>query len=386
MQAPADDGEFDLNLAHDLYGRLFPAEARKFFKGKKLIIVPAPELMNLPWHLLLTEPPPADWNAPGADRAKAYREAHWLFQSHPSIVVLPTVASLRALRDPTAQRLATPDRAFLGVGDPVIGRDDAERAALPLKCGSSESAMVASADPADFGRRAAAAAPEALFTGARDGEGFALADPDLVRGQPRLADTRCELIAVAASLDTSGWAADLLFGADASETRIRQLDESGQLARYRILQFATHGLLGGELGLGEPGLILTPPENASAGDDGILTASEIATFTLAADWVVLSACNTAAGAAADAEALSGLARSFFYAGAKSLLVSSWPVYSQAAVAITTNAFEAMKDNPKIGRAEALTLAMGDVLKSANNEFTAHPAYWAPFFLVGEGAR
>ena len=67
----------------------------------------------------------------------------------------------------------------------------------------------------------------------------------------------------------------------------------------------------------------------------------------------MSACNTAAGSNEGAEALSGLARAFFYAGARSLLVSHWEVDSEAAVAITTGAMNAMKAKPKIGRAEAL---------------------------------
>ena len=85
----------------------------------------------------------------------------------------------------------------------------------------------------------------------------------------------------------------------------------------------------------------------------MLTASEVAQLNLNADWVVMSACNTAAGSAEGAEALSGLARAFFYAGARSLLVSHWYVDSEAAVAITTGAVNAMKANPGMGRAEAL---------------------------------
>ncbi len=372
---------FDLDLAHDLYNRLFPQAVHDFLRGKKLIIAPAPELMSLPWHLLVTEAPPAGWNASGGARTRAYREAKWLFQSHPSITVLPTIASLRALRSAAPDR-ATADRAFLGVGDPVIGRTAAERDAPPMECG----AQVLVADAGAAVARSAGAMPATLFAGARDGDGFGLADADLVRSQPRLADTRCELAAVAGSLGGTDETADLLFGAEASESRLRALDASGELSRYRILHFATHGLLGGELGLGEPGLVLTPPDRASADDDGILTASEIATLTLAADWVVLSACNTAAGSEVDAEALSGLARSFFYAGARSLLVSSWPVYSPAAVDITTRAFATMNEEPTIGRAEALVMAMRDTLANARTEQAAHPSYWGPFFLVGEGAR
>jgi CHAT domain-containing protein len=67
----------------------------------------------------------------------------------------------------------------------------------------------------------------------------------------------------------------------------------------------------------EPALVLTLPEKPTKLDDGLLTASEVAQLKLNADWVVLSACNTAAGDKPGAEALSGLARAFFYAGRRS---------------------------------------------------------------------
>ena len=89
-------------------------------------------------------------------------------------------------------------------------------------------------------------------------------------------------------------------GARATEREVKALSESGQLAQYRIVHFATHGAMAGELtGTSEPGLLLTPPAEASAEDDGYLSASEIAALKLDADWVILSACNTAAGHAAE---------------------------------------------------------------------------------------
>jgi CHAT domain-containing protein len=152
-----------------------------------------------------------------------------------------------------------------------------------------------------------------------------------------------------------------------------------------MVHFATHGVLAGELdGTHEPGLILTPPESASADDDGYLSASEIAGLKLDADWVILSACNTAAGTASNAEALSGLARAFIYAQARALLVSHWAVDSYAAVKLVTGAVGAMARDPKIGRAEALRRAMIARIDTGQPH-EAHPASWAPFILVGEGA-
>ena len=116
-----------------------------------------------------------------------------------------------------------------------------------------------------------------------------------------------------------GGARDIRLGAQATEREIKRLSASGELAKYRMVHFATHGVLAGQLdGTHEPGLILTPPDKATEEDDGYLSASEIATLKLDADWVILSACNTAAGAATSAEALSGLARAFIYAQARAL--------------------------------------------------------------------
>jgi CHAT domain-containing protein len=110
------------------------------------------------------------------------------------------------------------------------------------------------------------------------------------------------------------------------------------LANYRVVYFATHALVAGEVekfakAKAEPALVLSIPDKPSEEDDGLLTASEVAMLKLNADFVVLSACNTAAGDKPGAEALSGLARAFFYAGAKSLVVSHWEVDSDATVAL-----------------------------------------------------
>jgi CHAT domain-containing protein len=173
-------------------------------------------------------------------------------------------------------------------------------------------------------------------------------------------------------------------GAKATETEIKRLSNEGTLARYRIIHFATHGAVAGELsGASEPGLILTPPDKASEADDGYLSASEIAGLKLDADWVILSACNTAAGNAKGAEALSGLARAFFYAGARSVLVSHWAVASEPTVKLVAKAIDELKHNPKIGRADALRRSMLSMIDSGK-DYEAHPAFWAPFVLVGEG--
>jgi CHAT domain-containing protein len=125
------------------------------------------------------------------------------------------------------------------------------------------------------------------------------------------------------------------------------------LANYRIVYFATHGLVAGDIkGLAEPSLALSIPPHPTDLDNGLLTASKVAQLKLNADWVVLSACNTVASDKPNAEALSGLARAFFYAGSRALLVSHWAVASDSATRLTTSTFDILKAEPTLGRAEA----------------------------------
>ena len=180
--------------------------------------------------------------------------------------------------------------------------------------------------------------------------------------------------------------AGIHLGARATERELKRLSKSGELAHYRVVQFSTHGAMAGELRPGvEPGLIMTPPAEASETDDGYLSASEIAALKLDADWVILSACNTGAGQAENGQALSGLARAFIYAQARSLLVSNWAVDSDATVKLVTSTMDAIARDQKVGRAEALRRAMLTFVDS-HDARAAHPATWAPFVVVGEGAR
>jgi CHAT domain-containing protein len=205
----------------------------------------------------------------------------------------------------------------------------------------------------------------------------------LIRMQVPLPETADELCAVAR--DVKAEARDVYLGSQATEREIKRLSASGELAKYRTLHFATHGVLAGQLDdIHEPGLILTPPDKATVEDDGYLSASEIASLKLDADWVILSACNTAAGTATSAEALSGLARAFIYAQARALLVSHWEVYSDATVKLITTAIREMARDPKVGRSEAMRRSMLALIDKGEPQ-KAHPAYWAPFVVVGEGA-
>jgi CHAT domain-containing protein len=193
---------------------------------------------------------------------------------------------------------------MIGFGNPLLDGPDASYASraklarAKQRCPEAPSQRLALA-----GHRGGA-----LRVEARGG----LADVSHVKMQVPLPETADELCAVAQ--DVKAEARDIRLGTHATEREIKQLSASGELAKYRMVHFATHGVLGGQLdGTREPGLILTPPKVASEEDDGYLSASEIASLKLDADWVILSACNTAAGNATSAEALSGLARAFIYA-------------------------------------------------------------------------
>jgi CHAT domain-containing protein len=167
---------------------------------------------------------------------------------------------------------------------------------------------------------------------------------------------------------------------------VEALNKNGQLADYRVIHFATHGALAGQVrGSIEPGLIFTPPARAAAGDDGYLTASDIAQLKLDAGWVVLSACNTAGAEKPGAEAFSGLSRAFFYAGARAMLVSHWAVDSDAAVKLITEAVANLRAENKVSRAEALRHAMLLLIADERTAFTSHPSIWAPFVVLGQSS-
>jgi CHAT domain-containing protein len=161
-----------------------------------------------------------------------------------------------------------------------------------------------------------------------------------------------------------------------------------RLDNYRVIYFATHALVAGEVEKfakvnAEPSLVLSIPEKPTEEDDGLLRASDIAMLKMNSDFVVLSACNTAAGDKPGAEALSGLASAFFYAGAKSLLVSNWEVDSESTVALMIGLFDALKDNPHLTNAEALRLSMLQMIDNPAKAEWAQPKFWAPFIIVGE---
>jgi len=370
---PLDDAlqkplPFDLMRAHSLYMALF-GQVEDLVKDKRLLIVQSGPLTQLPFQVLVAAPPKTAVPASVAE----YRDAAWLKHA---ITVLPAVSSLKALRELAKESHAS--EPYIGFGNPLLeGNSGDERDAADAKLAREKSCS------RTLRQRVA------VLLGARGGarptmrSAEGLIDVADIRHHAPLPETADELCDVARDLRVDP-ATHLYIGAKATESTVKHLSDTGVLARYRIVHFATHGFIAGEMSAAsEPGLILTPPDKPSEIDDGYLSASEITALKLDADWVILSACNTAAGETKGAEALSGLARAFFYAGARSLLVSHWSVYSDATVKLISGAAEAIRSDPKIGRAEALRRSMVHLI-AAGDKGEAHPAFWAPFVLVGEG--
>jgi len=329
---------FDRTTAWELERRLLEPFEGMLADKSQLLIVPDGALTSLPFAVLPTARPLGDDGDPEALRATA-----WLIQRH-AVTTLPSVGALVALRE-----LAKPGHGsepFRGFGAPKLaGSGDGTRS------------------------------PGQVSGYFRDG----VADPRAVASLAPLPQTADELRKLAAALGAGPGA--VTTGAAATETAVKTAD----LSQARVVAFATHGLLAGELqGLAEPALVLTPPEHATRDDDGLFTATDAARLKLSADWVVLSACNTASSdGTPGADGLSGLARAFFYAGARTLLVSHWPVRDDAAARLTTAAFAELGRDPAIGKAEAMRRSMMALASDPRDPTLAHPGAWAPFVVVGE---
>jgi CHAT domain-containing protein len=249
---PSANKPFDAKLAYELYKLILGPVEDRIAKKPRLLMVMNGALTSLPPQVLVTS------DLAGRD----LKSTDWLIRRH-AIAILPSVYSLKVLRGGKARVAAA--KPLIGFGDPVFKRGGTE-----------------------VSKRIASNRGYAGFY--RDGK----ADLDvLANALPPLPETADELRAVARSLGADE--ADLELGSAATVTKVKQT----KLDQYRIVYFATHALVSGETeqaakGLAEPALVLSLPVTATAFDDGLLTSSDAAQLKLNADWVVLSACNTAA--------------------------------------------------------------------------------------------
>jgi CHAT domain-containing protein len=364
MQRPNAPASFDRGTAYQLYQELVaPVEAA--LAGKKQLYVAAGgPLAALPFSLLVTQAPQGGDNDP-----RALRATGWLADRY-ALVHIPSVQSLELLR--RASGGAKGDSGdFVGFGDPELsGAPAARRGGVPLP------------------------GAQAVIESARAPWGGAMASVSALRRMPQLPGTARELASMRQMFGESR--GQVFTRAAATEGAVRSAD----LSKARVIAFATHGLTPGEMVAGaegtrtaselfelvEPGLVLTPPDQASEQDDGYLAASEVTALRLDADWVILSACNSATPDNAAEPGLSSLARAFFYAGARNLLASHWPVDDDVGARITVRTIELERSGRP--RAEAFQQAMREIREDASRDSAegswAHPFYWAPFVLIGDG--
>ena len=204
-----------------------------------------------------------------------------------------------------------------------------------------------------------------------------------------LPDTRDEINAIAMAL-SANLKKDTFFGAQATRLNVLGAD----LRHRRVVAFATHGLVAGDLpGLDQPALALAP-ESGKSVFEGLLTLDDVLKLSLDADLVVLSACNTAAADGVGAEAVSGLGRGFFFAGARAVLATHWSVETVSARQLVTHLFERYAQQAGTSRAQALRHAMLDLLdrevapdaSGTGSHAYAHPAFWAPYALYGDPGK
>jgi CHAT domain-containing protein len=304
------------------------------------MFAPSGALLSLPPTLLVRRAP-AD---PGD-----YRQAAWLVRDM-AFSMLPSVVALEQFRELVGSSQAR--QPFIGFGDPVF----------------------AAAAPTDA--TTLRGAPGGIDRVVQECEIDARAIGQLVQ----LPETATELRTLARILGADP-ARTVVLGRQATIPAV----QTSNLQDYRIIAFATHALLPGELDcLTEPALALTPRWLDDGGDNGLLDAGAIADLRLDAEWVLLSACNTAGegGERLRGEGLSGLATAFFYAGSRALLASHWYVVSEPTVFLMTRTFETYQRSPGMGRAEALRQAQIALMEQPG---MAHPIFWAAFTLIGESS-
>lgn len=366
---------FDVALAHKLYTALLQPVEPGWKDAKSLLVVPHGSLGQLPFAVLVTAPTTLAPDRDGQALFAGYKTVPFLAK-RASITQLPSVASLGSLRALPAPRGGR--EAFVGFGDPWFSQSQAAGAARETQVAQVQTRGARTLVQTRGVPLVRRSAPATQSVNSAE-----------LSQLPRLADTADEVRAIAIALNAD-LSRDVFTGREANERRVRTMD----LSNRKVVMFATHGLVPGDLnGLTQPALALSAPSVADIDGDGLLTLDEVLALKLNADWVLLSACNTATGDGAGAEAVSGLGRAFFYAGTRALLVSNWPVETTSARILTTDLFRRQAQNSSLTRTEALRQAMvalldGPGYTDPDSQATvfsyAHPIFWAPFSVVGDG--
>ena len=296
-----------------------------------LIVVPHGMLSSIPLEALVT-------STNGSD----FSELSYLFEKIP-VTYVPSAMALRAIRaDIRDGRFSDPSRLpGLLVGDPVYTESQARQAGL--------------------------LSPSDTMTGS-------------VISIEALPATRTEIETVATILYGSNRTDYTFSGKRAQESILKSLSSSNLLTRFRLLHFATHAFLPGDIkGIPDPCLALSL--YGTGAEDGLLNMTEIFDLDLDADLVTLSSCQTGWIEGRDRmEGISGLARSFFFAGTPSLLVTLMDIDDDGTAEFMRYLYSHIYSSAQpASLVQALNATRGHMLSS---DFS-HPIYWAPFILVGE---
>lgn len=298
---------------------------------KRLLIVPDGSLQYVPF-AALSLPQSGEENIP-------------LMANH-EVVILPSATALASLRK-AAEKRAPPTRTAIIVADPVFDDDDPR---LPKTRISDKKKPQKPLD--SFMRRA-------------------LRDAHAPQYVTRLQGAGAEADAIWQILDSPDVLVERSF--DANRSFILQ----GALESYRIVHFATHGIIDAR----RPemsGLILSLIDETAQPQDGYLRLGDIYKLKLSADLVVLSACSSALGKDMESEGIIGLPRGFLYAGAKSVIASLWKVDDEAAVVFMRNLYM------RIRKGESASSALRDAqLDMSREKRWREPFYWAGFVLQGD---
>jgi CHAT domain-containing protein/tetratricopeptide (TPR) repeat protein len=363
---------FDLQLANKLYNHLLKPVEAGWKEVEHLIVVTYGFLGQLPFAIL----PTSMFNLQENDVLfGSYRNVPWLIRKV-SITRQPSVSSfvtLRSLPEGDSSR-----KPFAGFGDPFFNKAQLTEA--------QKAHTIKKHAAAGLQKHLQVRGVRITGTGNLDSKAIITSHLGMLK---RLPDTSDEILYIASALGANP-EKDVFLGNRASERTIKTLD----LSDRRVIAFATHALIPGDLdGLSQPALAFCSPEVTGEKEDGLLNLAEILTLKLNADWVMLSACNTGAAEGKGTEAVSGLGRAFFYAGTRAVFVSMWAVETTSAKKISTGIFHYEQEDKSISRARAHQKSMIALMDSAGfiDSKTgkivasyAHPFFWAPFIVVGDG--
>ncbi len=365
--------KFDLSLAYSLYSKLLRPVVDGWKDTNDLIVVAHGPLAQLPFSVLPTN---SFTIGPEKDELFSnYRKVPWLIRKV-SITRQPSVSSFITLRELPA---GDPDRkAFAGFGDPIFNK-----AQLAMEDSEKDSSEI---DLTSRGKRVHVRGIRVTEKGDLDNKQILSSHLGILN---RLPDTAEEIKSIANAMGADP-AEDIFLGKRATEKQVKSMD----LSNRRVITFASHALVPGDLdGLYQPAIALSAPSVTGDNEDGLLTMEEVLKLKLNADWIVLSACNTGAADGTGAEAFSGLGRAFFYAGTRAILASMWPVETTSAKGLTTGLFLYQKENKNLSRVRAHQKSMLALIASPGLRDIktgkivasyAHPLFWAPFIMVGDG--